>query len=89
MKTPRFFFVEVTDVYGGEANYSWVTRHKVRASTMRGAVNRVSRDSGLHWHCVGDYGDQKRFDSASGATCLFVSDWSDGEHGELFHVNEL
>ena len=89
MKTERFFFAEVTDVYGGEANYSWVTWHKVRTSTMRGAVNRVSRDSGMRWHCVDNYGDQKRYDSASGATCLFVSDWSDEDHGELFHVNEL
>jgi len=23
----NLFFIEVTDVYGGEANYSWVTRH--------------------------------------------------------------
>lgn len=89
MKTDQFFLVEVTDTFGGEANYSWVTRHKVRASTMRGAINRVSRDSGMHWHCVDDYGDQKRYDSASGATCLFVSDWDDEAHGGLFHVNEL
>jgi len=31
----NLFFIEVTDVYGGEANYSWVTRHV--------------RRSGLNW----------------------------------------
>lgn len=32
------YFVEVTDIYGGEANYSWVTRHAIRAKSERGAV---------------------------------------------------
>lgn len=49
----QFYFVEVTDTFGGEANYSWVKRLKVKANTMRGAVNKVSRDSGLSWHCAG------------------------------------
>ena len=38
MKT--LYFIEVTDVYGGEANYSWVTRHIIRANSTRGAGNR-------------------------------------------------
>ena len=73
----KFYFVEITDTFGGEANYSWVKRLKVKASTMRGAVNKVSRDSVLTWHCVGDYGDMKRYDSESGATCFFIEDWHD------------
>ncbi len=83
MNTKRFWFVEITDTFGGEANYSWVTRHKVRANTQRGAVWRVSRDSGMSWHSVGC----DRYDSASGATCMFVMPWEDS-HGDYLHVKE-
>jgi len=84
-----FWFIEVTDTFGGEANYSWVTRIKVQAPTMRGAVNRFSRDSGARWQCVGDYGDSRRYDSRSGATCFFIQSWDDETHGEYLRVQEL
>lgn len=73
----KHYFVEITDTFGGEANYSWVKRLKVKANTMRGAVNKVSRDSGVAWRCAGDYGDMMRYDSKSGATCFFIQDWQD------------
>jgi hypothetical protein len=75
----RLFFVEVTDTFGGEANYSWVTRHAIHARTQRGAVNRFSRMSGMHWHGVGC----ERFDSASGATCFFIDAYDAQMHGGL------
>ena len=66
------FFVEMTDTFSGEANYSWVRRYIVTASTMRGAVWKVSRHTNVSWHCVEDYNGQKRYDSATGATCFFI-----------------
>lgn len=81
------YFIEITDTFGGEANYSWVTRHKVRASSVRGAAWRISRDSGMSWRKAYDMGDMARYDSASGATCLFVSQWDDEQHGQLSNVN--
>lgn len=82
----NLYFVEITDVYGGEANYSWVTRHCVRATTPRGAMRRIGTNSGLSWHCVADYGHALRYDSKSGATCAFVTEWED-EHGDYSRVN--
>ena len=81
------FFVEITDTFGGEANYSWVTRHKVKASTIRGAVVRINRDSGLGFRKTHDMGDSTRYDSHSGATCAFIEQWDDSTHNEAFHVN--
>jgi hypothetical protein len=78
------YFVEITDTFGGEANYSWVTRHKVRASSSRGALIRVNRDSGLGFRSVGC----DRYDSRSGATCCFITPWDDAEHGEVSRVSE-
>lgn len=64
--------IEITDTYSGEANYSWVTRHEITAKSVLGAVQKLSRLSGLKWHKTDDYGDVVRFDSKSGATCAFV-----------------
>jgi len=85
----NFFYIEVTDTFAGEANYGWVTRHKVRASTPRGAMVRLGRMSGLSWRKVGDYGDTLRYDSARGAMCAFIESWDEVEHDDLPHVREL
>lgn len=69
MKT--LYFVEITDTFGGEANYSWVTRHIINARSERGAVNALSRRSGLNWRSVGC----ERYDSKSGAICAFVREY--------------
>jgi hypothetical protein len=74
----RLFFIEVTDTFGGEANYSWVTRHIIRATTERGAVNKFSRLSGYEWRGVGC----ERYDSKSGATCFFLSAYDADQHGQ-------
>ena len=69
MKT--LFFIEITDTFGGEANYSWVTRHIIKAKSERGAVCALSRRSGISWHSVGC----ERYDSKSGATCAFIREY--------------
>lgn len=65
------FFIEITDTFGGDANYSWVTRHVVRAKSRRGAVNALSRRSGVAWHAVGG----ERYDSKSNTTCAFIREY--------------
>ena len=82
----NFYFVEITDTFAGEANYSWVKRLKVKANTIRGAVNKVSRDSGMAWGCNWDNGDMMRYDSQSGNTCFFIKLW----HNDIrYDVSEL
>lgn len=41
------YYVEVTDTFGGEANYTWVRRFKVHANTMRGAMRKVASTMGF------------------------------------------
>jgi hypothetical protein len=83
-----FFFVEITDTFAGEANYSWVKRHKVKAKTQRGAVWKISRDSGISWGRAGLYGPDTRYNSASGCTCLFIEEWDAEKHGKLSRVSD-
>jgi hypothetical protein len=77
----RLFYIEVTDTFAGEANYSWVTRHIIRASTERGAVNKFSRLSGMEWRGAGC----ERYDSKSGATCFFLSAYDHDAHSNFLH----
>ena len=87
-KLKNTYFVEITDTFGGEANYSWVTRHKIHANTIRGAINKLSKDSGMTWRINSNYGDTMRYDSKSGATCFFISMYDDVQHGG-YRANEF
>lgn len=72
MKKPEFYLVQITDTFGGEANYSSLRRYIVKAKSFLGAVQKVSRHTGDKWHKTMDCGDFMRYDSASGATCFFI-----------------
>jgi hypothetical protein len=73
-KNQRLFFIEHTDTFGGEANYSWVTRYIVSANTPRGAMRKVAP---TYWRY--DWGN--RYNSTSGCTCYFVEE-IDSEEAE-------
>lgn len=89
MAINKDFYCELTDTFGGDANYAWVTRFKVRASTKRGAALKVGRAAGLNFRCVIDSGDMRRYDSKSGATCLFVEPFDDENHGQYGHIESI
>ena len=82
------FYIEVTDTFGGEANYSWVTRHVIKAKSVRGAMVRLARLSGIRWRCKDRYVDQCRYDSKSGATCAFVQVYDAEQHDYNFNTDE-
>ena len=73
----NLYFIEITDTFGGEANYSWVTRHVIRAKSERGTVNALSRRSGMNWRF-----DGLRYLSKSGATCAFIDMYEKEFHGD-------
>ena len=54
------FYIEMTDTFGGDLNFCWVKRFKVKSSTIRGAISKVSketgfnfRNNGLHYKALG------------------------------------
>ena len=69
----KLFFVEVTDTYGGEANFSWVKRFKVTARTERGAMRIVGALMG-YGSTTKDYdtGDMQRWVWKNAGICAFV-----------------
>lgn len=82
-KPKTWYFVEVTDTFGGEANYSWARRYKLLAASMKGAQLKMTREQGSGWSKVMDSGDMQRWDSASGATCMFIEDFDTDRHDQL------
>lgn len=65
------YFIEMTDTFGGEANYCWVNRFIVSASSARGAMRKVCARTGDKVRCVMS-GDPERWDSKLGCVCYFV-----------------
>ena len=89
MKTEKqTFFVQITDVFGGEANFAWVTRHKITAKNLKGALQKLARTSGINWRINDDCGDSWRYDSISGATCALIAYWGEEIHAGHY-VNEI
>lgn len=52
--------IEVTDTFGGDANYCWVRRGTTRAKSRRGLIAAAKTLAGWHGWCrvnVSDMGD--------------------------------
>jgi len=86
-----FYFVEVTDTFGGEANYCWARRYKVKATSPLGAVIKVSRDSGYQGrvHKVADFGDMQRHDIRGACICMFTQWWDDDRDSRMSNIINL
>jgi hypothetical protein len=67
--------VEFTDTFGGEANYCFVRRFSVMASTMRGAARVAARHLGYSGR-IASNGQCGRWDVRGAALCFFI-DWHD------------
>ena len=70
------YFIEMTDTFGGEANYCWVNRFIVSASSHRGAMRRVTARTGDKVRCVDRYNEPQTWDSTIGLIRYFV-EWID------------
>ena len=76
------YFIEMTDTFGGEANYCWVNRFLVSASSPRGAMRRVRTRTGDSVRSVGC----DRWDSTRGCVCYFV-EWVDAAEVQTLKDN--
>lgn len=78
----QYFYFEVTDTFGGEANYCWVARYKVKASSFRGAVLKVARERGYSGlvRLVMDCGEMKRWNVQGACICIFGYWWDKDNH---------
>jgi len=86
----KLYFVEVTDTFGGEANYCWVHRFKVSATTERGAMRKVERrlpySGGVYKDM--DTGDMQRWNWRNACVCAFVEHYDD-QSARMFNVESI
>lgn len=75
------YFIEMTDTYGGESNYSWVKRFIVDANTFMGAVRKVAKETGYSVRKTLDAGDFARYDANGACICFFVNPIYEGVDG--------
>ena len=76
------YFIEMTDTFGGEANYCWVNRFIVSASSERGAMRKVAKKFGYFVRNVGC----DRWDAVSACVCYFI-EWIDAADIQSYQDN--
>ncbi len=93
MKTKNIYFVEVTDTFSGEANYSWVNRYIIHANSERGAICKLARHDGAGWKKEYEAGDFSRYNLSGACVCCFVELVDPYRAAEIldnyFHVMEF
>jgi len=73
---------ELTDTFGGEANYSWAKRGEliVKTNTTRAIIRAVKkaceRDMFRH-KPIEEYGDMIRIDFYGLCNCVFITDFEE------------
>lgn len=83
------FFIEMTDTYGGEANYSWVNRFLVTASSFRGAITKVTKETGYPARINLSYGDGATY-KVPGACIMYILSFSAGDEKKFYsNIKEL
>ena len=86
-KGQKFYFVELTDTFGGEANYCWAKRYKVAASSFNGAIRKVAKDTPYSFRKEYDAGDMTKYKAIG--VCAFVEEYSELCHAGYSRVIEL
>lgn len=71
-KLKAVFYAEVTDTFGGEANYCWSHKYHIRANTHLGAIRKLAKYEGLSFRLDWDTGDLRRYSAKGACICAFV-----------------
>jgi hypothetical protein len=43
------YFFEMTDTFGGELNYCWLHRFNIKEKSLRGALQKLSKETGYNF----------------------------------------
>jgi len=72
------YLIEITDTFGGDANYSWVKRFKVKASSVQGAISKLTKSQGYSGFKV-EYktSEEARYNLTGACVCAFVYEHDD------------
>ena len=69
------FKVEITDTFGGEANYGWVRRYEISAKSVHGVLCKIAKIYGPGWTLDYFTGENWRYSHKTDTVCMFIA-WS-------------
>ncbi len=70
------FYFEMTDTFGGELNYCWIHRFNIKAKSLRGALQKLSNETGFNFRNNGFiYKAKKACIAAYEIECPRDQDW--------------
>lgn len=73
-KTKKTYHIEVTDTFGGEANYTWVKKFTYKASSFLGAIRMLAREHGSGWKDVGYCGECQQYNLKNACITCFITE---------------
>jgi hypothetical protein len=83
------YHIEITDTFGGEANYSWKKDFIVSAKSPRGAITKLAKSQGSGWRKHWDSGDTVRYNLAGACICAFVAYLPESAVSSYNHVKRI
>lgn len=67
------FTIEITDTFGGEANYSWVRRYTHKAKSFQAAITWVAKNYGGKWRKQIECGDYCQYKQSGACVTAFIT----------------
>lgn len=69
------YYCEVTDLFNGELNYSFVQRYLIKAKSERGAIQKLARELGLNFRIAYDNVCDRVYFSTSKLTGVVMTEF--------------
>jgi len=69
------YYVEMTDTFAGELNYSWVKRFVVKAETLKSCMRKISMETGYNARMQWRIGDEDAMYKVTGACIGYSVEW--------------
>lgn len=69
------YYLELTDMFCGELNYSFVKRYTTQAKSIQGAIGKLSREVGLHFRADFKSNYDAIYHSTSKLTGVYIEEF--------------
>ncbi len=71
------YYVEMTDTFAGELNYSWVKRYIVKAETLKACMRKIAMETGYNARYKWRIGQDDATYKVTGACIGYSVQWVD------------
>tara|TARA_B100000768_G_scaffold168165_1_gene172828 strand:+ start:817 stop:1086 length:270 start_codon:yes stop_codon:yes gene_type:complete len=76
------YYLELTDLYCGELNYSFIKRYTTKAKSIQGAISKLSKITGLNFRADFKASYEAVYHSTTKLTGAYVEEYelNDSDH---------